>query len=777
MRRKYRILLWVLLCQIPAPMFGQFITLNEMVSNSNGAYLDEDGDPSDWIELHNPTAQTISLNGYALSDDGTDLGKWNLPNVDIEAGSYLVIFCSDKDRYTEPYHTNFKIRSEGEPILLSYSGTVVSEIAPTPLAEGFALANLCQNGCYWEVMSSQSPGESNHLQSVVTFSQPSGVFENDFELSLSNPMGHEIRYTMDGSIPTAASALYSAPLELSDATYTNPEISNISTSTYWSAPTGDVLQINVIRAQAYLAGIPTSQVFSKTYAVGTEAAELFAQCPVFSFQIPADSLFDHNRGIHVQGVHYSSNNSIWSGNYFQRGRDWEREAHIEYFENQAPIWAQGVGIRIHGGRTRGAPQKSFRLYARNEFGAGEFHHQFFDTKEKTVFDKLLLRCHFGCWNKTIIKDELTSYVCRDLDFESQHSQPCVVFINGEYWGMFSIRDFIDAQYIEEEYGFHQDSVDILNHGSGFREGVAPDWGIFEGENDHYAAMMDFMENADMSDPNDYAYIGMQMNINSMIEYYSTQVYFAQKDWPAGNHKVWRGGTEGTSWEWILFDSDAGWGLLGPSNNSMVRVTAENSTHYSNPPWATYLFRRMLESPFFVEAFKERLACLMKNEFDHDTIVPAIDRFVDLYEPGMDRNLARWHFVSSTSTWLSLVDSKLHDFSEARRPYMEQHITDFFGVPFDPEDYDCGDVFTSVDGLEGVDPIAVYPNPSKDHVWVDYDARGDQSLLRIFDGMGREVFQSAHNFHQKVDISQYSPGMYVVVLEHAANKVTSKFLKL
>jgi len=459
-----------------------------------------------------------------------------------------------------------------------------------------------------------------------------------------------------------------------------------------------------------------------------------------------------------------------------RGINWEREIQIEYFEDSEPVWSQGVGVRIHGGKTRNAPQKSLRLYARNEFGAGEFHHQFFETKEKTVFDKLLLRCHFGCWNKTIIKDELTSYVCRDLNFESQHSRTCVVFINGEYWGLFAIRDFMDAQFIEEEYGFHQDSVDILNHASGFRPNVADNWGIYEGENDHYAALMDFMENADMTDFSNFEYISTQMDISSIIDYYATQIFFAQKDWPAGNHKVWRGGYEETKWRWILFDTDSGWGYLGPSNNTMNRATALNSTNYSNPPWATFLFRKMLQSPAFVEAYKTRLACLMRNEFSPETLGVAIDRFVDFYTPGMPRNLDRWHLVSSMSNWSSRISSKLIDFSQERRPFLEEHIANFFDSPYNVDEYDCLSNPLAVEDESVEYKLAIYPNPSSDRIWIDVNSEERNGQLFIYDIQGRQVHADTYRFHHLIETSGFADGLYVITIQFDDSLISGRFVK-
>lgn len=755
---------------------AQTIYFSEMVSNNDGLYLDEDGEASDWIEIHNSSAQSIDLEGYAISDDEGSPFKWIFPNYELPAGEHLTVFCSNKNRLSLPFHSNFKIKSEGEPVLLvDPNGEILDQIDPTPLAEGYAITRVCAPECYWETVDVITPQAPATAESIITFSSPSKVYEADTEIFLTHSLGHEIRYTLDGSIPTLESPLYSDTFSFGDATEQEAIFSYISTSYNWNEPDGEILQTNTIRAMSFEDGIPSSQVFTKSYPIGNEISALFEEYPVFSIQVEGDSLFDHHRGIHVQGVHFSPSNLIWSGNYFQRGENSERDVHVEYFENGSLRWQQNAGLRIHGGRTRGYPQKSFRLYARNHLGAGEFHHQFFDTKEKKIFDKLILRTTMGCWNNTAIKDDVSAFIAKDLDLDSQHSRICIVFINGEFWGVFGIRDFFDRQYINETHGIHEDSVSILNHASGYREGVPEDWGVFEGDNMHYAALMDFMENADMNQVSNYDYIKTQMDISSMIDYYATEIYFAQKDWPAGNHKVWRGGGD-TKWRWLLFDMDSGWGYLGPSHNAWNRITSTSGGDYSNPPWATFLLRKFLESPEFKEEFKARYACLMKNEFDPDIVSSAIDRFEDLYQNGMEYNVNRWHNVSSMAQWYSNIDAKLRNFNENRQAHAISNLASFMNTDFDIDDYDC-DILQLVENEEDKEVnLAIYPNPSNEGVWLDVSDESATGTYHIYNIYGTLVLSGTYSFHERISIERFTAGIYVAVIELKGRSYTNQFVK-
>src|SRR5690554_1040438 len=242
---------------------AQEIFINEIVSKSDGFFVDEDGDASDWVELYNASSEPVDLTGFRLSDDIENPYKWIFPEVVMNPFEYLVIFCSGKNRSTEPFHTNFQIKASGESLILSNSiGEFIDEVSATALSAGFALARICAgSSCYLERLDVQSPGADNQTSGVVVFSANSGVFDNEIQVALTHGLGHEIRYTLDGSTPTAESELYQEPLELTDAINSEVLISSISTSPYWTPPTGDLLQVNVVRAQSFVSGIPTSKVF------------------------------------------------------------------------------------------------------------------------------------------------------------------------------------------------------------------------------------------------------------------------------------------------------------------------------------------------------------------------------------------------------------------------------------------------------------------------------------------------------------------------------------
>lgn len=766
---------------------AQSFYINEFVARNTTGIVDEDGDHEDWLELYNAGVAPQSLYGYGLSDDINEPFKWACPDVEVGPGEFVIVFCSGKNRLWGPYlHTNFSIRRSGEDVLLtSPEGTVIDHIVPVALAIDHAFARTVDGTGYWERTDEPTPGFSNHSAEVLVFSHQSGHYAETIDLSVASVQGNAVRYTLDGSQPTATSLIFEETLAFGADNAPPSSIAHISTSMSWNDPSAEVMRVHTIRAQAYDDDVPVSRVYSKTYLVGAEVIERYGMYPIVSIQMDHGSLFNHDTGIYVPGAHFNVSNMDWTGNYFMRGIDWERDAHIEYFDEGQLKWAQDIGVRIHGGKTRSQPQKSLRLYARESKGAHKFHYKIFDTRAKTVFDKFILRAHFGCWNRTMIKDGLSGYTARDLDFDSQHSAPAIIFINGEFWGIQTFRDRLDANFFEEEYSVEKDSVDILLHGSGTHPNNGTDWGIVTGDNADYLALIDFIANNPLSEPENYAHVKTVLDVNSMIEFYCTSIYLNQYDWPSNNHKVWRA-RGSTKWRWMMYDFDSAWGYRPVGFNLLSYAAHPTGSSIYNTPYTTFLFRELLESEAFRQHFIHRYACLMNEEFTPEALEADIDHFKAMYDPAAVEQIDRWGNVASYSLWNLMIDSKLYDFAAFRRNHAIAHVASYFGIDFDPDDYDCdvqwGDSDDEeeevlVEGYERTEPaLHVYPNPSETLVWVDLEGCSQSAHIQVFDMTGSIVFNDRYRFHQQVDLSHLHAGMYLVIVHDGTIRRQARIIK-
>lgn len=769
------------------PCVSAQVILNEMMASNEGVMADEDGDFEDWVELYNASSSAINLDGYSITDDEDDLNQWSFPSYFLQPGEFLVVFCSGKDRISGPFfHTNFKINKDGETLVLTHpSGQEEDRINAISLATNWSFGHLIDGTSYRERFDEPTPGASNETVNTVYFSHQSGYYADAIQVELYNPQGHPIRYTLDGSEPNQNSWLYTEPIVMSSLQGVEPTISMINTSINWIEPPSEVDLINVIRAKVIDNGVDLSPCYGKSYLIGEPFDEIFANYPVVSIQTTASNFFDDETGIYVPGVNFNGNNPEWTGNFFQRGSEWERDMHIEFLENGTHVWAQEAAVRIHGGKTRNAPQKSLRLYARSIYGAGKFQHKIFETKDKTTFDKLIMRAHFGCWNKTMIKDGVSAYIAQDLDFDTQHSRPAIVFLNGEFWGVQTFRERYDDNYFEEEYAIPKEEINILLHGSGTNPNHGSDWGIEHGDNAHYLAMLDYIDNNDLSVQEHYEFVKTKMDVNSMIEFFCTAIYFNQYDWPSNNHKVWRG-PDNSKWRWMMYDFDSAWGYRPVNFDLLAYAAHPTGSSIYNTPYTTFLFRNLLEAEEFREHFMAKMACLMNTAFEPSVVESALDHFVELYLPIFERHRGRWNNVANQSSWLNIIDDKLYDFNEGRREHAIAFISTFFDVDFDPDTYDCETIIEEEEEVEkeevsvaegklSASSLVVYPNPAQEIAWVDYEGASSSAILRVYDLNGRMVYSNQYRFHSALPLSEFQGGLYLLVLEDEGTRLTSKLL--
>ncbi len=98
---------------------GDPIHISEALRDNTLSAVDADGDRSEWVELRNFSGEALSLHGYFLSDDGDDLYKWALPDVTIDAGGYLIVYLSGKDRSQGELHASFRLSAEENEVFLT----------------------------------------------------------------------------------------------------------------------------------------------------------------------------------------------------------------------------------------------------------------------------------------------------------------------------------------------------------------------------------------------------------------------------------------------------------------------------------------------------------------------------------------------------------------------------------------------------------------------------------------------------------------------------------
>lgn len=203
------------------PVLNPVAVISEFMADNVSGLKDDDGVRSDWIEIFNPGPLALSLEGWFLTDSITNLTQWRFPSRILEPNSYMLVWASGKNRTDplKPLHTNFRLEKNGEYLaLIDPTTNIVSAFAPAYPAQpanisyGRDRADLSLLGYY----ETPTPGAQNATSGPgfavePMFSVGNGVFTND-TITIALTAMNEIRYTLDGSMPTNTSLLYTGPI-------------------------------------------------------------------------------------------------------------------------------------------------------------------------------------------------------------------------------------------------------------------------------------------------------------------------------------------------------------------------------------------------------------------------------------------------------------------------------------------------------------------------------------------------------------------------------------
>ncbi|GAK07197.1 CotH kinase family protein [Geomicrobium sp. JCM 19038] len=252
--------------------------------------------------------------------------------------------------------------------------------------------------------------------------------------------------------------------------------------------------------------------------------------PIVSISTDANNLFDDQQGIYVSGIYSNTENPLYSGNFMQRGREWERPIFLQLFDKDGnSTFTQHAGVRIHAETDSSIDRKSLRLYARDDYGEARFQYPFFGPDERKQFNRLVLHNGNQDWNRTLLHDPLIHELTKDSHFETQRSQSVNVYLNGEYWGIYHLRERYDSHYFRFAEQVLEEDLDLLEG-----DGTA-----IEGNNVDYKQLLAYIREYGASSNESYRYIATQIDIDSFIDFYITQIYAANTEWIDGNLYYWR----------------------------------------------------------------------------------------------------------------------------------------------------------------------------------------------------------------------------------------------
>ncbi|MFH2141852.1 MAG: CotH kinase family protein, partial [Bacteroidota bacterium] len=286
---------------------------------------------------------------------------------------------------------------------------------------------------------------------------------------------------------------------------------------------------------------------------------------------------------------------------------------------------------------------------------------------------------FPEFQSTMMRDGLgQSLLTGKMDIDGQSYRPCVVYLNGEYWGLYNIREKQNEDYLASNHNIDPDNVNILEN-----SGVS----IVEGSDADYTILNNFIENNDINNSTNYEFVKNEVDIDEYIDYLISEIYLCNTDWPMINIKYWKPNTENGKWRWILFDLDAGLGMWGVVYyNSIQHATETDAPGWPNPPESTLFFRNMLVSTEFKNEFIQRFAAHSNITFSSQRIIHFVDSLQSNIESEMPYHIARWKdynsndgvCVQSVAEWENEVEV-IRNFANNRQDYIFQYIIDNFSL--------------------------------------------------------------------------------------------------
>ena len=471
-----------------------------------------------------------------------------------------------------------------------------------------------------------------HLE--LEFSTKGGFYSDHVILELRSP-GARIYFTTDGSKPTRRSPVYNKPIVIKSTT--------------------------VIRAIARK-GKRKSNIKGHTFFIDEPETTL----PTVSVLVPPRILFDEKRGMFVEGPNADSTYAKLGANFWSRR---EVKINCEIFETDGTcVHRSNSGLRLFGGMSRLFPQKSLAIVARDKYGKKRIRHKVFGKGGAKKFKYLVLRNSGSDWGKSHVRDKFMTSLVEDWDLEIQDSRPSRVYINGEYFGIYNIREKINRFFLKEHTDVDKDSLDLLEHRMKLKRGSAI----------HYQKMLKFIEENDLSESSNLAYLNSLMEVENFMDYKIAQIYFDNQD-AGGNIKYWRPQTPSGRWRWILYDTDWGFGLHDEKaykNNSLSFHTKEKGPAWPNPEWSTFILRNLLKNEEFQQEFVNRFCDAMNTSFEWGFAETKLDEHVKMIEPEMVRHLQRWNL--SKRKWKHEL-KVMKKFGKERPNYMRMHLMEKFNT--------------------------------------------------------------------------------------------------
>jgi len=546
-------------------------------------------------------------------------------------------------------HTNFKIKSEGETIILRDAlGAIVDSINTGEIPANRSKGRIKESSV-WSLFEKPTPGLTNDQVGYLgflptpSFSIESGFYNQTKLISLTHEYKDaKIYYTLNGSMPGQNSKNFDMPISINNNT--------------------------VIRAIAYKEGWLNSKVISQTY-IFDDSYDL----PVFLLSAKHSDFFNPDTGIYVRGPNASASFPHFGSNFWE---DWERPIHFEIIEPNGQKYSADAGTKIFGGWSRGFPQKSLSFFARKKYGPSSFNYKLFPKTKIDQYESFVLRNSGNDWESSMLRDGYTITLLKDINIDYQQFRPVIVYLNSEYWGIHNLREKISEHFIASNHGLNTNNIDLISLNNETEDNVE----LIHGNKANYYDLLEYITSNDLADSTIYNNIKSWIDLDEYINYQVVQIFIDNRDWPGNNVKLWKDNRENGKWRWIMYDTDFGfafpsWMTKHYEFNTLAFALEPNGPGWPNPPWSTFFFRRLLENEAFKNQFINTYSDFLNTIFKPNNLNEKLDSVKNNIAKHIPKHRKRWDRLHG---WNNEIN-KIKEFNNKRYTHARNHLKTQFNL--------------------------------------------------------------------------------------------------
>ncbi len=597
---------------LAVPLSAQ-IYINEFVASNSFGITDAAGEQEDWVEIYNAGSAPVNLAGHYFTDDLNEPTLWQIPGdnpaaVTVPAGGYL-IFWFDKDTDNGPTHIDAKLSADGEDVgLFAPDGsTLIDGLTYGAQTVDVSFGRSSDGANDFVFFNSPTPGAANFTSGGAQAQPPTadtagGLFSGSVSVGLTSPTpGATIYYTTDGSEPDASDNVYNGSLQF--------------------------FQPTALRAVAVFNGGIPSEIMTENYLVNVNHA-----FPVVALTVEPDDFFG------PEGV------------YTLFEEDIEVNVNVEFFDTDGTTgFNQVVETEINGVSTAGFGQKSLALKAKGSLGDATMSYQIFPDSDFEEYRSLILRNSGNDYFNTYFRDALASSLVADIDdtddiitpplIYGQNYRPVIAYINGEYTGIYNLRERSDKRYIRANFGLDDDEIDLIENESEVKEGDIEAWNELQNE----------LASTDYADADNFAQLAEKVDVDAYLDNMVFNLYIDNQDYPGNNNRRFRERTADGKWRWLTYDLDfsmglyttEGWDTGYAFDNSLERWMNPTAFNWPNPEWSTRLFTNLLENEGWRTRLINRTADQMNILYRPERITERIDAYYETYQPEFTQHNNQW----------------------------------------------------------------------------------------------------------------------------------------